>query len=258
MNNRLWSSNSAFSFRKPANKGERRRLSVLLAALLTGLVAFTLHIAGLWGSNDKVLIILSTANATGLMAIALAYYRRWIALYGAFIWYGLMMQTLLSAKIIYISMTMPEHAELILINSIAVVLVAIVSAIGIRLPRRIGSHELLAYVAMSCGSTTKEEAANIFDGLDERAERNIIRAAKAREMEIMTQTAEIGNVFPMLSPMECEVCRLVIHGKTLNEIASTLGKTANNISSVRIHIRKKLHLDTSQNLRQYLRHSIAT
>ena len=48
------------------------------------------------------------------------------------------------------------------------------------------------------------------------------------------------------------MCRLIIGGKTILEIATILDKTPNNISSVRIHIRKKLGLATSDDLREAL------
>lgn len=66
------------------------------------------------------------------------------------------------------------------------------------------------------------------------------------------QHADISATLPSLTPTEREVCRLIIGGKTILEIAAILDKTPNNISSVRIHIRKKLGLATSDDLREAL------
>ena len=66
------------------------------------------------------------------------------------------------------------------------------------------------------------------------------------------QHADISAIIPTLTPTEQEVCRLIIGGKTIIEIASILHKNTNNISSVRIHIRKKLGLAAGKDLREAL------
>ena len=40
--------------------------------------------------------------------------------------------------------------------------------------------------------------------------------------------------FPMLTPAELDVCRLVAQGLTLKEISSALGKSFSNVSTVRV------------------------
>lgn len=72
------------------------------------------------------------------------------------------------------------------------------------------------------------------------------------------QHADISAVLPTLTPTEQEVCRLIIGGKTILEIASILNKTPNNISTVRIHIRKKLGLATTDDLRESLLNAMGT
>ena len=88
--------------------------------------------------------------------------------------------------------------------------------------------------------------------LDERTEANLIRAVEQRMAHRRMQHANISSVLPTLTPTEQEVCRLIIGGNTIYEIASILNKTPNNISSVRIHIRKKLGLAKSDDLREVL------
>ena len=112
--------------------------------------------------------------------------------------------------------------------------------------------ELLAYLQLGRGEQSDKDITDFFDRLDERTEANLIRAVEQRMAHRRMQHANISSVLPSLTPTEQEVCRLIIGGKTIYEIASILNKTPNNISSVRIHIRKKLGLATSDDLREVL------
>lgn len=112
--------------------------------------------------------------------------------------------------------------------------------------------ELLAYIQLGRGGMTNKDVSNFFNHLDERTEANLIRAVEQRMAHRRMQHADISATLPSLTPTEREVCRLIIGGKTILEIATILDKTPNNISSVRIHIRKKLGLATSDDLREAL------
>ena len=112
--------------------------------------------------------------------------------------------------------------------------------------------ELLAYLQLGRGEQSDKDITDFFDRLDERTEANLIRAVEQRMAHRRMQHANISSVLPSLTPTEQEVCRLIIGGKTIYEIASILNKTPNNISSVRIHIRKKLGLAKSDDLREVL------
>lgn len=112
--------------------------------------------------------------------------------------------------------------------------------------------ELLAYIQLGRGVQSDKDITDFFDRLDECTEANLIRAVEHRMAHRRMQRADISSVLPTLTPTEQEVCRLIIGGKTIYEIASILNKTPNNISSVRIHIRKKLGLATSDDLREVL------
>lgn len=118
--------------------------------------------------------------------------------------------------------------------------------------------ELLAYIQLGRGGMEDKEITNFFDHLDERTEANLIKAVKQRVAQRRMQHADISAVLPTLTPTEQEVCRLIIGGKTILEIASILNKTANNISTVRIHIRKKLGLATTDDLRESLLNAMGT
>lgn len=112
--------------------------------------------------------------------------------------------------------------------------------------------ELLAYIQLGRGEQSEKDINDFFNHLDERTEANLIRAVEQRVAQRKMQHADISAVLPTLTPTEQEVCRLIIGGKTIIEIASILHKNANNVSSVRIHIRKKLGLATGKDLREAL------
>ena len=112
--------------------------------------------------------------------------------------------------------------------------------------------ELLAYIQLGRGEQSDKDINDFFNRLDERTEANLIRAVEQRVAQRKMQHADISAVLPTLTPTEQEVCRLIIGGKTIIEIASILHKNANNVSSVRIHIRKKLGLATGKDLREAL------
>ena len=58
--------------------------------------------------------------------------------------------------------------------------------------------------------------------------------------------------FPMLTPAELDVCRLVVQGLTLKEISITLGKSVSNVSRVRGNSRKELGLEQDDDLKKTL------
>lgn len=112
--------------------------------------------------------------------------------------------------------------------------------------------ELLAYIQLGRGEQSEKDINDFFNHLNERTEANLIRAVEQRVAQRKMQHADISAILPTLTPTEQEVCRLIIGGKTIIEIASILHKNANNVSSVRIHIRKKLGLATGKDLREAL------
>lgn len=112
--------------------------------------------------------------------------------------------------------------------------------------------ELLAYLQLGRGGKSDRDINDFFDHIGERTEANLIRAVEQRVALRKMKHADISATFPNLTPTEREVCRLIIGGKTIVEIAAILNKNTNNISSVRIHIRKKLGLATGKDLREAL------
>lgn len=309
---------------KATTREEKHRQLVFLLSTITGLIGFPLHIVGVWGSGDPVLQALSMGNWAGLLVIMLIYLTSKLRLFSAFVGYGVVMQTFLSAKIVYIACTMPPGASyLIIFNSFISLLVILVLMMGymrampfilttasfltsvvVRIIRpevvqmqfllfflfielfccvlgflawrdvhqmekensdlkdeeykilrtfHLSKEELTAYLAMSVNNESdKATVHSIFEHMDEQAEHNIMAAVQEHETEKQMEHVVIGQSFPTLTPTEQEVCRLVMKGKTLRQIANLLGKTTNNVSAVRIHIRKKLGLEGGEDLRSYL------
>ncbi len=114
-------------------------------------------------------------------------------------------------------------------------------------------QELVAYLQI-CRSNKAESKSisNFFNNLDEQSAKNLINAVEQHKAELRLKQERFAKRFPQLTPTELQVCRLVMNGKTVNEIARVMDKSANNVSTVRIHIRKKLGLQPGDDLRQYL------
>ena len=88
--------------------------------------------------------------------------------------------------------------------------------------------------------------------LDNRTLHNIKRIASQIEHMQACQRKEMSQRFPMLTPAELDVCRLVEQGLTIKDISIALGKSVSNVSTVRGNVRKKLGLAQDDNLRSVL------
>ncbi|CDD82832.1 transcriptional regulator LuxR family [Bacteroides sp. CAG:462] len=67
-----------------------------------------------------------------------------------------------------------------------------------------------------------------------------------------TDASLLEQVFPMLSPSQREICKLIVEGYKLREICEVLGKTESNVTCQRSNIRARLQLDKADNLREVL------
>lgn len=88
--------------------------------------------------------------------------------------------------------------------------------------------------------------------LDNKTLHNIIKVARQIEYIQTNQRKGMQERFPMLTPAELDVCRLVEQGLTLKDISAALGKSVSNVSTVRGNIRKKLGLAQDDDLRSAL------
>lgn len=92
----------------------------------------------------------------------------------------------------------------------------------------------------------------LMEQLGHKTLRNIIKVASHIEHLQASRRKDMHERFPMLSPVELDVCRLVEQGRTLRDISNILGKSVSNVSTVRGNIRKKLGLAQDDDLRSAL------
>ena len=114
-------------------------------------------------------------------------------------------------------------------------------------------NELLALLKLAkAQDTTAVYDKEMMAQLDNNTLHNIIKVASQIEHMQACQRKDMSERFPMLTPAELDVCRLVEQGLTLKEISNALGKSISNVSTVRGNIRKKLGLTQNEELRDAL------
>ena len=114
-------------------------------------------------------------------------------------------------------------------------------------------NELLALLKLAkAQDTTAVYDKELMAQLDKKTLHNIIKVANQIEHIQACQRKDMSERFPMLTPAELDVCRLVEQGLTLKDISTALGKSASNVSTVRGNIRKKLGLAQDDDLRSAL------
>lgn len=122
---------------------------------------------------------------------------------------------------------------------------------------RISDSEATTLIQLICTAPNdKQNVESMVSQLKDETKANLIKVARLINNERMAQEDKISKYFPQLSPTELSVCQLVVSGHSQKDIARILGKTENNISTVRGNIRRKLDLDSAQDLRAYLTSTI--
>ena len=114
-------------------------------------------------------------------------------------------------------------------------------------------NELLALLKLAkAQDTTAVYDKELMAQLDNNTLQNIQKVASQIEHMQACQRKDMSERFPMLTPAELDVCRLVEQGLTLKDISTALGKSVSNVSTVRGNIRKKLGLAQDDDLRSAL------
>ncbi|WP_024990309.1 helix-turn-helix transcriptional regulator [Segatella albensis] len=114
-------------------------------------------------------------------------------------------------------------------------------------------EEFVVFVQLSRNNRNdRKSISRLFRKLGEQSEHNIIEAVKIRMAEKEAEKDGLSKVFPTFTPVELEVCKYVIAGHTLKEVARILNKSEKNVSAVRGRIRKKLGLVPEEDLRENL------
>lgn len=117
-------------------------------------------------------------------------------------------------------------------------------------------EQATAYIELAQKKHGFDRTGSLLNMLGEDLQRNVI--ANVREYLAAEETGilEMETLFPELSASEREVCRLILQDKKLGEICAILDKKENNINSTRVHIRKKLNMQPSDNLRKVLQERV--
>ena len=114
-------------------------------------------------------------------------------------------------------------------------------------------NELLALLKLAkAQDTTAVYDKELMAQLDNNTLHNIIKVATQIEHMQACQRKDMHERFPMLTPSELDVCRLVEQGLAIKDISIALGKSVSNVSTVRGNIRKKLGLAQDDDLRSAL------
>lgn len=113
-------------------------------------------------------------------------------------------------------------------------------------------EQILAYARLSKNQLGTLETKALLDMMDEDARNNIISNVMEAVAFMEMERNNLASIFPELSPSEIEICRLIIMGKSLNEVCDILHKSESNITCQRSNIRKKLGLQSSDNLKKVL------
>lgn len=118
---------------------------------------------------------------------------------------------------------------------------------------RLNGKEISAYIEMCRTENIKDsDTDRLFSMLSEKSQRNVINAVERKKAIDISRRRNLKVVFPDFTPMELEVSRLVLRDMKLSQITNITGKSESNISAVRSHIRKKIGLDPTEDLREAL------
>lgn len=249
-----------FLDRRSHNWQQRMCLITFLMLSLSVVLGVPMHIIGMIGRCDTILYTISAMSWAATLAILVMYLTQRMRLTVAISSFGILTQLAESARIVYVAMERPDgFEETIVFNqviSLALIIYMVMAAVR-HMPTILAIMSIATITSAylyTDGEINRQIVVitDFFNRLDERTEANLIRAVEQRVAQRKMQHADISAVLPTLTPTEQEVCRLIIGGKTIIEIASILHKNANNVSSVRIHIRKKLGLATGKDLREAL------
>lgn len=129
---------------------------------------------------------------------------------------------------------------------------------GLRQPREVSQEELKALEMLAnLKDMTDEKALNLLERLSPEQRHHLVSSARDRLRQEEIDNLAWDMICSELTASEKEICRLILEGRTLKEICAQLNKTESNITSQRSHIRKKLNMDRTDDLRRTLQIKMA-
>lgn len=127
------------------------------------------------------------------------------------------------------------------------------AANGLRQTGRITKEEQRAIdMLINLNNSNKEKAISLLSRLSADQQEELRNSIKDYYLQQHLETINLLSICPTLTPSEIEICKLILLGKSLKEMCSTLNKAPSNITSQRTHIRRKLNLTKHQDIRNSL------
>lgn len=124
---------------------------------------------------------------------------------------------------------------------------------GLRLPRAITAEEKRAInMLINLNDNDKEKAFSLLSRLTDEQQAKMYENAMDYYQKKRIETYNLLAVCPSLTHSEIEICKLILQGKSIKEIASILSKSVSNITCQRTHIRRKLGLNKNEELKTTL------
>lgn len=117
---------------------------------------------------------------------------------------------------------------------------------------RLKKEEVKAYISLATEKYSNDGTQVLLERLDKKTRYNLLANVEAYMKSRETELKIIESSFPDFTPSERDICRLILQNKKLGEICTILGKTETNINSQRANMRKKLGLQSSENLLEKL------
>ena len=117
---------------------------------------------------------------------------------------------------------------------------------------RMDKQQVKAFVALSKSKAEDGNTGKLLNMVGDRAKRNIIEAVTAYQKQQEMTLDRLQRAFPALTLSEAEICTMILQDKRQSDICLILNKSASNINSQRSHIRKKLGLTPTDDLKEVL------
>lgn len=117
---------------------------------------------------------------------------------------------------------------------------------------RLNKKQVKAYIALALEKHDLAKTTHLLNLMGATSQKNVIDNVTEFLKQQELEKHDIASVFPDFTPSELNICRLILQGKKQGEICNILNKSESNISTQRANIRKKLGLQTSQDLAEAL------
>lgn len=121
---------------------------------------------------------------------------------------------------------------------------------------RLKKNEVKAFLSLASKQYDYDGMRVLFERLSPKSQHNLVSNVEAYIKTRATDLETIEKAFPLFTPSERDICRLILQGKKLSDICMSLNKNESNINSQRANMRRKLGLLSTDNLQQQLQHRL--